>query len=503
MPEYLRALVYVLIVAPPIFFLGRKVTRGTVSDDEFSLWRNCWFAATLSLFMASNFLLFGLALALLSIYAHTRPFNAIYLYVVLLFVAPALNVDVGVPGLINLIADFSPARLLSLFFLAPASIALFQRNSSVSVVVTDYFVAAYVVLLLILSFRLGEITHVLRVFLLYTLDIFLPYFVFSRTLKTLSEIRKALLAFVIAALPAAAMGVIEIAKGWRLFTFVADRWDIHLLAPYLFRDGLLRAAVTSVEPIAFGFVCMAALGCFMSGYKLRRLNIVDLAAFAILFAGLSASVSRGPWVGFAVLVFFAAAVSPRGLVNLAYASGTLGLSLLPLMMTPFGERVYRLLPFVGSVERGGAEYRSNLIEVSFAVIERYPFFGSPSFLKEPEMLRMVQGQGIIDVVNTYVAIALEFGLTSLIVFVAIFASIGMHLMSMCFANRTSIINFSAALGTLAAMAITIGTVSSVSVIPYIYWTLAGIYVAMFRVMALVRDECRDQVPPPRLKVIGP
>ena len=42
MPEYLRALIYVLVMAAPAFYLGQQVARLSVPDREFKLWRNAW-----------------------------------------------------------------------------------------------------------------------------------------------------------------------------------------------------------------------------------------------------------------------------------------------------------------------------------------------------------------------------------------------------------------------------------------------------------------------------
>jgi hypothetical protein len=498
MPEYARALAYILVIAVPTFFVGWKASQKLVGYDEYALWRNCWFATTVAVFITGDFLLFATVLGLLSIFVHKQPHKAIYLYLVLLFAAPAVNITVGLPGVINKIIDFSPARLLALFFLAPAAITLLQGKDAPVLRVTDSLVLGYTLLLVVLSSRIGELTHVMRICVTSTLDILLPYFVFSRCLTSMHEIRKAMVALVVGALPVAAVGIFELVKGWRLFNSVIEEWGIYLIAPYLFRDGLLRAAVTSVEPIAFGFVCMVALGFLLSTttLKLNLSNAVALAAPAILLGGLFASISRGPWLGFAVLVFVSLAASRRAISNLLRFSFVFAACLPLLLLTPLGERIYKLLPFVGSVDKGNEDYRSKLIDVSLMVIERNPFFGSPYFLYEPEMEQLVQGQGIIDVVNTYVAIALEVGVVSLLIFLGIFATVSFRLLQIRFGDDTAELHSSVALGTLVAILVTIATVGSVSVIPAIYWSFAGICVGLFRVMAEAGREC------PKMNVLG-
>ena len=98
------------------------------------------------------------------------------------------------------------------------------------------------------------------------------------------------------------------------------------------------------------------------------------------------------------------------------------------------------------------------------------------------MQRMIQGQGIIDVVNSYLQIALEFGLVGLFLFVIFFLTLGASLFTRA-ASPTShepSINYAGLFALLVAMLFTIVTVSSVSVIPSIYWAFAGICAALPR-----------------------
>ena len=95
-----------------------------------------------------------------------------------------------------------------------------------------------------------------------------------------------------------------------------------------------------------------------------------------------------------------------------------------LLLTPIGDRIINLLPYVGSEENTvTADYRTKLLENSWIVIQRNPVFGSVDYLETPEMQEMIQGQGIIDVVNTYIQVALNTGLVGLGLFVLFFAAV--------------------------------------------------------------------------------
>ncbi len=94
---------------------------------------------------------------------------------------------------------------------------------------------------------------------------------------------------------------------------------------------------------------------------------------------------------------------------------------------------------------------------------------------------MIQGQGIIDIVNTYIGIALSFGLIGLTLFVVFFVCVlqGIRKGMRSFPNEDDEARRlgRALLATLAGILITIVTVSSITVIPVVYWSVAGLGVA--------------------------
>ena len=88
-------------------------------------------------------------------------------------------------------------------------------------------------------------------------------------------------------------------------------------------------------------------------------------------------------------------------------------------MTSYGAKIFDLLPFVGSAEQDNVDYRQQVATVSWRLIKQHPFFGDPSALSQMEELR--QGQGIIDLVNTYASISVFYGLVGCTLFVLCFA----------------------------------------------------------------------------------
>ncbi|CDN55728.1 O-Antigen ligase [Neorhizobium galegae bv. officinalis bv. officinalis str. HAMBI 1141] len=479
MPEYLRALLYVLIISAPALYIAGKVAVPLIGEAEFKLWRNCWVIATCATFLSRSFFDFAAALAIMSLYIHRNSKQPVLLYVILMFVAPCVPIGVGIPGVFNRIIDLDPPRLLAVVILLPIAIRLWREHDNRELRGPDVLVIAFFVYISLLALRLGDLNSILRVVPGYFLDILLPYFVFSRSLRSALEINQVLLAFVVAALPLAAIGFFEIWRNWRIYYVVVLQWDVVLITVYLFRDGFLRAATTSVESIAFGFLCMTAGGCLLALRTPKSLGLWRYAALGVLMIGLLSSVSRGPWLGFALCAMVLLLTNLR--VSLKLLVGMIpGIATLIFVHPPFIDRFTNLLPFVGSADKGSETYRSRLFENSIIVIERYPLFGSDTFVREPEMQTMIQGQGIVDVVNTYLQISLHYGLIGLLLFAMFFGVLAVKLAALFWTSKSDIVSYEGVLALLAAMLFTIATTSSVSIIPYIYWPFSGLCAALLR-----------------------
>jgi O-antigen ligase len=511
MPEHLRALVFVLACAIPAFFLAKKIAVPFVDEDEFIRWRNCWLATTCAVFLSSSFVIFSAFMVLLAVYIHRKAKQPLYFYIILISAAPCLPVDVGIPGLFNKIMELNSARLVSLLILLPIAIGLMTRKSSKpprqNLAYFDICAGLLFFIVTILSARHGEFNAVLRVVLQNFMDLVLPYFVISRAIASVKDFNLALIAYAVAAMPLSAIGFLEMWKQWRFYYIVVQRWEIQVLTPYLMRDDMLRAANTSIEPIAFGFLCMVAAGYLIIARTGRKWTIWHYAGLGLIFVGLYSSLSRGPWLGFAIFI---------GIISLAYLrkATTSILAAIPVLLaglyfTPPAmiERFLGLLPFMGTVDKGNEQYRTDLLTNSLVVIQRYPIFGSEKFSQEPEMQAMIQGQGIIDIVNSYLQFALEFGLVTLGLFLAVFLGLAATLLVK--ALRPTLgpdkVDYAGLFAILISMLVVIATVSSISTIPYTYWTFAGLVVGLLR---LGREAGREETQtslqtPARMRVLRP
>lgn len=475
---------------------------------EFRRWSVCWFVSTSAVFLAPNFFTYAVILVGVFLVARRHGVNPLGLYIILIFTAPCLGVGVGIPGIFNRVLDLNVPRLLSMVILAPMAVSLLRKPENRKLTPTDLPLALLVGLMSLLALRHADLASILRSVPGYYLDIALPYFVFSRQLRSAQDVNHVLLAFVVAIMPLAIIGAFEFLKSWRVYNPAMAQWGLHLFTPYLFRDGMLRAATTAIEPIAFGVTCMCGAASLAT---IRHAGIPVLwrwVAFSILFAGLMASISRGPWLGFALfgaILFFA---NVRTSIKIASWMFVPALIVGSSMFSKL-ERFVDLLPFVGHADPGSETYRSELFKNAIIVIDRYPIFGSISFLSEPEMLQMVQGQGIIDVVNSYLQLTLEFGVIGLLLFVSFFSILCIRLFLVARCPGESSLNYIGLLGILLALLFTISTTSSVTFIPYFCWIMAAVCSAALKLAengvhrsSLSAHPFEQAIELPPMRVIG-
>jgi O-antigen ligase len=288
----------------------------------------------------------------------------------------------------------------------------------------------------------------------------------------------------------AAVGAFEFARHWLLYASLDHAlgvvWD---LGVYLAREagGALRAQGTTGHAIALGYSMAIALAfLFFIKQSVPRLLVWSIWLL-VLTLGIIVSLSRGPWVGAGamLLVFIWSGPSPvKSSAKLMLAAA----ALIPIVLaTPVGERLIDLLPFVGESETETITYRQRLLEISIQVIWQNPLFGAFDFIYSPAMQELKQGQGIIDVVNSYLGVGLASGLVGLSLFSSFFVVVAVSILRALKGVRDirdeHHVLGRVLLATLIGILVMIFTVSSISIIPVIYWAIAGLGIGYARMLA--------------------
>lgn len=484
MPEIIRSLIVVLFIAFAVFYFGKKtfVAMG-MREADFVLRRNAWLIITLAAFLTHNFWIFCAITAGTVIYTGKKDSSKLSLFAALLFAVPLFGAEITGLGIINYFFELNYFRLLSLLLLLPNFLSLRRLPTSATFgsLLPDKFILAFMLIGLALQAPVDSTTNLARTAFYTFIDVFLPYYVASRALNNTKAIHDFCAAFVMAAVLLAGVAVAEYLKGWLLYSSLATalgaEWGY---GNYLARGGSIRAMASTGQPIVLGYVCAVALGLYFAIQNNVTTRSTRVGITIALVAGLFASVSRGPWLGGALVAIAFVALGPKPWVALPkMALASIACALL-LLATPYSDKIIDLLPFIGTVNIETVEFRNTLLENSIEVIARNPFFGSFDALASSEMQELRAG-GIIDVVNSYIALALTGGLVTLFFFVGFFVSIVLQLF---FVKRKTPLSETdasirrALIAAILGIMLIIYTVSSITFVPIVYWLVGGLGVGV-------------------------
>ena len=480
MPEHLRALVMVLALGSVVWLLARPAITKVVSLETFARWRALWYVTTLTWFLSPNFWVYVGIMTVVLIRVGRRETQIFGLYLLLLVVAPASSTQIPGFGLINYFFEINHYRFLALVLLLPYAWRLSKRPETIRFFRSpvDGFVVGYLVLNSLLAFRFGNFTSDARSALMMWIDFFLPYYVASRSIRDAEGFRHALVGLVLGGVLLSVMAVFEVLRSWKLYDASATALGLNPFGIYKLRGGFIRPSVTVIESIVLGYTIVVAAGAYLYLQSLVDKKAWRLLGWVVLATGILASLSRGPWVGAGILFVVFVLTSPRPLKRLTQTVLFSSCAFLVMSMTPSGEKIIDLLPIVGSAEQGNVDYRADLLTVSRPVIERNLLFGSTDFWDSPELQVMRQGEGIIDIVNSYLGVALQAGLVGLFLYTGMFVGCLLVLRrGMQWARQAkdseALLLGRALFSSVVAVMLMIFTLSSILLVPTTYFALLG------------------------------
>lgn len=429
MPINVKALIVVLVLSGVVFALGKRSALHFMEEKDFKRRRNVWLVLSATAFLSPSFWWFVPVAVPVLYWAGKKDTNPLAFYLLMMNVIPSIPVEIPTIG-INRLFELDIFRLLSLCVVVPAVLRVRRDKSIVSnskLDIMDVLLLAYGVLQVTLYVPPDLRTHVilqnsftndLRSAFLFLVDIYSLYYLASRSCTNRRTFDDVLATFCLSCAILGLVALFESLKHWLLYTDLGARWGGNPLdQQYLIRGGMLRAEASSGNALALGYLLAVAFGFWL--YLRSRLprSGAKLAVTALYWLGLFASFSRGPWLGaIAIYLAYAAFAPARGSRVLKAALAAMVVSGL-VLLSPIGTRIARALPFMGGhVAADSLAYRERLLDRSWALIQAHPILGDQHALSEMQDLR--QGQGIIDIVNTYVGVALFYGFTGLALFIA-------------------------------------------------------------------------------------
>lgn len=491
MIEALKALFVVGTLSVAAFIYARMAFSGAVPGATINHWRNIFLAVTAVAFLVPNYwLMLAVMSGTIIVFGAAEKFRPA-LYLLLLFAVPAVSKIVpGFAGINNFL-ELYPFNLMAIIILFPLLLRPNETKGAGVGALADACFIAYALIVFALAFRDTTFSDGVRRATAFLLTAIPQYLVFSRIRWTIDRARLATAALVIPLIALSAVAAAEAALRWHLYANAVQTWDVSATLRYVERSGFLRAYGSIFGPIAFGLFLVVGLAlapALLASSPKKRLAALSIPAIGV---GLLATFSRGPWVGGALALAAYVATTRRSMTNLARLSVVGVVATAILAVTPFGGTLIGLLPFIGNVEENTIDYRQRLLEVGWKVVQQNPLFGSEGYMQSPAMQSLVQGQGIIDIVNSYLRIALDSGLIGLSLYLG---AVGFSLLAALraigparrFSDEISSYcqaYFAALLGISVVLATTANTIAQVQEVT---WVLCGLCVGLARSVSLTR-----------------
>ena len=413
----IKALIVILTIAAVVFAAARPLCLKFMAERDFRHRRDVWFVLTVAAFLSPSFWLYALVALPVAFWGAQKDSNPVAFYLVMLHVIPPIGLEIPVVG-INRLFELNNYRILSFAVLVPVAWRLLQskdRNGYPRLVWMDKLIFAYFALQLVELMPYESITNTMRRAFLFGIDVFALYYVVSRHCTKSGATVEAMASFCLICAVSVPLAVFETLRHWILYEGLADQWGIFVIDPYLQRAGTLRAQVWAGHSISLGYMLAMAFGFLL--YLRTRIPSAASGVFIALWmwVGMIAAYARAPWLVAAAIFFVLLLLGPNGPARFLKASLISALIAGVVLVSPVGERVIDSLPFIGKIDASTVAYRQRLAEVSWQLILQNPLFGSPNYIVYMEELR--QGQGIIDLMNSYAWAALTYGLVGLVLFI--------------------------------------------------------------------------------------
>lgn len=477
-PLFIREYVCLLLIT----FFGTLVAFLLFRDKKVFKFEFLLVLVLTAVYFSGNFLLFIVVLfpvIYLGLQKNSATGKISYYFFLLPFLPIALQQKIPFPGLEQLVT-INYQRALNIYILLPIFLGILSRPKKAPLKsMVDKCVILYFAYIFIIAFRRTTFTNSFRFVFEIFIDHFILYFVVSRLAGSVENFEKFFKSIINSALILAFIGIFETVKNWRMFDalFMITRggaWE----QGYSSRQGVLRAG-GFLNPIVFGVYLYIAIAFLIfliySGKTTRR--IPAILVICILFFGIFCSLSRSPLTGAAIFFLCFVLLEKQKLLKLA-SIALIVCSL--LIISPLGKGVISSLPFIGKEDQGSITYRKILWENALIVIKRSPLLGNIAYANEPEIeaLKRSGGRlasGGVDIVNSYLGIALTYGIIGISIFVSILSLTIINLWKAIHLakDKTPIMLGHILFSLTASLLIVLVTTSQITIFPFLIWILIG------------------------------
>lgn len=332
-------------------------------------------------------------------------------YLVGLVVLPALGQPLSLGGTYL----FTPTLNHSLG-LGALAVTLAQRQPRVERGAGSLMPFIAILTLLALAYgRDTSATNIARVFLDLTFQFGLPFFIIVRSVRTPADFRYAIAGLASATVILSVLACYEAFRSWPLYYIAWGHYGIEWGAAVKIRGGLMRAAGPYPEPTSFAFSLCIGILAILAGRTLWRGQGSRMLLYGLSGAAILATQTRGAWIGLVagLLVYFVTIGQARRAGQALAAIAVAGAAMVGL--SAISPTVANLTGLTAEGQ-GTVDYRQQLFNRGVEEIRERPVLGASRDEVVRQMRDMIQGEGQVDFVNTYIFIGLISGLVGLTVF---------------------------------------------------------------------------------------
>lgn len=398
----------------------------STNKNELKQYRTLWLFLTVFSILAPGVWIFFLGVLIMGnrMMKQFDETGRICLYIIACFTVPKIWQYMPGVGPINKLVKIDITIVAGLVFLAPIFKSS-MRSAGLFRMSTDKFILGYFLLMFFLNMRTNTATDAMRHLINQTLAIMLPYFVISRNLKTLRDHHRVIGAILFAFSIMAFISIFEAVL--KSFVYTVLKFKYRLISPRAargaMRAGFMRAQGITGSPITLGILMTCLLGIVLYLAPKLKDDFKKKLSVPIVSAALLFTFARGSWAG-GILLAGLMTLKNKGSMKKFFKTFAIVFGLIMVLsQTVFISNLQELIPALGEEEpekNDTFDYRNRLLDASIIVVKQSPLFGNPRYILHPEMQAMMQGQGIIDIVNSYLNIALPYGLVTLFLFLMCF-----------------------------------------------------------------------------------
>jgi hypothetical protein len=384
-------------------------------------WWIAWLGVTGAALVLPGMLLAAFATAALMWYLLPKEDEGrITMFVAILPAVPLFEYYIPGPGSIQYLFILHHPRLLILLILVPIFMrwVLAPREGGRRWVSSrvDLLVILYAFWGCVVGFHETSTTDGLRAAFEMITFVVIPYFVVSRGLQSMASLNSVCRAIFFSGVAVAAIGALEQATRWWFYQYVPEQLGAEPVAWFSLvryeRWGFIRIKSSVFGGLSYFMVLATAALIILrgtDGYRRHFLLLLALFGVIIVWTG-----DRGGMLGFALLIgvflFFRTVDSPWRLISLAIAL-VFAFPVVDAIIANYND------------EFGTFRYRQELIDAAVPLIGENFWFGFPDMnavVATGRLEHLRQGEGIIDIVNTYIFEGLFSSGLGLALFVGIF-----------------------------------------------------------------------------------